>query len=103
MLDPVGDFIVEALARTYESYIGVRIQQVENATCCHLAKEYMSNAQVGWLIALPAYLAATDDKHPSIPHLPRENQGSTAFNLWILCHCESVETELVQCRRFHML
>lgn len=36
LVDAVGDFVIEAIARAEEGYFGVCVEEVENAAGCYL-------------------------------------------------------------------
>ena len=73
LLHSVSDFIVESLARADQSYFGVGVKKIQNATCSDLYKSISPGALCRVMHCLP-YLSSADDEYALIADLPGEDE-----------------------------
>lgn len=87
LLNPIGYFVVQPIARADKGDFRIGVEEVQNATCCYLSafavnvNSLLHDSDNQCCDAnSKTYLAATDDQYFLVPDLPREDERASALD-----------------------
>lgn len=74
------DLCIQPIPRAYDGHFRIGVEKIKDATGCYLDCVNMSTF-CARACTVEAHLAAADNHHFSVLHLPREDQRATALRL----------------------